>query len=92
MGERHGVEVGVTEEVAAVHVRATESFGDDVDLRGAAVPAEFGQVITAQDVEDFNEDDTAGTRRRRSEHLVAVVVTDERRAFPCTRTRQDRRR
>ena len=34
-GER--VEVGVAEVVAAIHVGAAEGFGDDVDLRGAAV-------------------------------------------------------
>ena len=68
------VEVGVAEVVAAVHVGAAEGFGDDVDLRGAAVGAEFGEVVAGEDVEDLDEDDAAGGWWRRGDDVVAAVV------------------
>ena len=58
--ERELVEVGVAEVVATIHVGSAEGFGDDVDLRGAAVGTEFGQVVGGEDVEDLDEDDAAG--------------------------------
>ena len=74
MLEREGVEVGVAEVVAAVHVGAAEGFGDDVDLGGAAVGAEFGEIVGGEDVEDLDEDDAAGGWWWRGDEVVAVVL------------------
>ena len=48
--EREGVEVGIAEVVAAVHVGTAEGFCDDVDLRGGTVGTEGGEIVTGQDV------------------------------------------
>jgi len=77
VGEREVGEVGVAEVVGAIHVGPAEGFGEDVDLFRGAVGAERGEVIAAEDVEDFDEDDAAGAGRGRGEDLVAVVAAGE---------------
>ena len=76
-GEREVGEVGVAEVVGAIHVGAAKGFGEEVDLVGAAVGAEFGEVVATEDVEDFDEEDAAGAGWRRGEDLETVVAAGE---------------
>ena len=76
-----GVEVGVAEVVAAVHVGSAESFGDDVDLGGAAIfcfcasGSKPGEIVAGEDVENLDEDDAAGGGRRSCDDVVAAVLS-----------------
>ncbi len=72
--DREGVEVGVAEVVSAILVSATEGFGDDVDLCGAAVWAEFWKIVGGEDVEDLDKDDAAGGGWRCGDEIEAVVL------------------
>ena len=73
-------EIGVAEKFSAVEKSAAEGFGGQVDgFRGAA--AGFRQIVTFQNVQRFDEHDSAGGRRRRADDFVAAVCAAQRLAF-----------
>ncbi len=80
--ERHGVEVGVAEEIAAIHVGAAKGFSDVMHLRGRAIAPELWQVVATEDIQCLQQDNAAGAWRRRCQYFETVIRAGERRTFP----------
>lgn len=53
-------EVGIAEVVSAIHVGASKRLGDDMNLRGGTIGTELRQILSRENVENFDKDNTAG--------------------------------
>ena len=65
-------EVGIAHKFGAIVEGAAEGFGFEVDGVGGAV-AEFREVEAFEDIEDFDERDSAGRWRRSADDVVAAI-------------------
>src|ERR1700676_274334 len=78
--DRNFGEIGIAHKVGAIVESASERFDFEVDAAGGAV-AELSEVEAFEDIENFDERDSAGRWRRGADDVVAAIGAPNGLAF-----------